>query len=62
MENTVAPPALQNGDSFILMGDGIYEGGRTLAPSLSRETLSLQGQRCWDMALGQVSLPSSLSA
>lgn len=59
-KKTVAPPSLQNGDSFILMGDGICESGRTQAPSLSGETPSLQGERCWDVALGQISLPSRL--
>lgn len=42
------------------MEDGVCESGGNQAPSLSGETPSFQGQRSWDLALGQVSLPSRL--
>lgn len=55
-------PLLQNGDDFILMGDGMKEGGRSQAPILSGETPSLQGGRNRCLALGQVSLPSRMGS
>lgn len=44
------------------MSEGIFEGYRKQAPSLSGESPSLQGPRSWDLTLGQVSLPYRLGS
>lgn len=48
--------SLQTPSGFILLEGWIGKGHRDQTSSLSYETSSLQGQRSWDWAQGQIAL------